>query len=78
MGCLCAQALVCVDVLMANSSVVTAECKEKGVQTYYVGAIYPCYSVRFGHFASDNLGHHFRHSFERLRICSPFVPVELY
>lgn len=63
-GIMCAQGLVCVDVSMANSSVVTAECKKKGVQTYTVlGLFTPATMCTFEHFTSDNLGHHFRHSF---------------
>lgn len=44
-GDMCAQGLVFVDVFMVNSSVVTAEYKEKEANLKCVGAIYPCYSV---------------------------------
>lgn len=44
-GHVCAQALVCVDVSLANSSAVPIEHKEKGGKLYCVGAIYPCYTV---------------------------------
>lgn len=54
--CMCAQVLVYVNILMANSRAVTAEYKEKDI---VLGLFIPIYNVKFGHVASDNHGHHF-------------------
>lgn len=77
-GCVRAQALVCVDVSLANSSAVLAECKEKGEKLHCAGAIYPCYSVNIWTLLLTTMGTILDTPFECLRICSPFVPVELY